>query len=319
MSSTLRTTIFSSSLMCDTLNRVAQEQRDAFAGNGVFGYQPDPLGQARTERGIDRHRGRHDNRDRAGALVRAELLEHGKAVNGRHLQVEDDDIRLFFTGEFQAFLAAARLDEFILRLVADNLPQHVAERLVVVDQQYALAAVALRGDAFPVRVAEQSRYFEGEDRALSRNTFHLQVTAQQPRQRARQRQAEAGALQLLLQPRLDLRELLEDALVIFLGDTDAGVAHTEEDAIFAHARGDAHLALFGEFQRVGNQVAQDLGDLGLVGIQRRQILRRLEQQIDRRRRQQRLERAAQRAEQAGDGETNRPHVDLARLDLGEIE
>ena len=46
-------------------------------------------------------------------------------------------------------------------------------------------------------------------------------------ERARQRQAEPGALDLALQAIVDLGELLEDLLLILRRDADAGVAHRE--------------------------------------------------------------------------------------------
>ena len=58
-----------------------------------------------------------------------------------------------------------------------------------------------------------------------------------------------------------------------------------------------HLAAFGELDRVGDEVAQDLRNLAFVGIQRRQVDRILEHQGHGIADQQRPQHAAQRAEQ----------------------
>ena len=80
-----------------------------------------------------------------------------------------------------------------------------------------------------------------------------------------------------------------------------------------------HLAALGVLERVRDEVAQDLRQLALVGVDRRNPVRLLEHQRQRLVDEQRPQHAAQRAEQAADLERRRPDLDLAGFDLGEIE
>ena len=84
-------------------------------------------------------------------------------------------------------------------------------------------------------------------------------------------------------------------------------------------RPDADLAGLGELDRVGDEIAQDLGDLALIRHQRRQAAGLLEDESDVIADQQRAQHAAQRAEQIGGLELGRAHHRLAGLDLGDVE
>ena len=100
------------------------------------------------------------------------------------------------------------------------------------------------------------------------------AAAEQLGELAAERQAEAGALHATLERAVDLRELLEDALLVLGGDADAGVGDRERDARRSSgqpARRHAHLAALGELERVGDEVAQDLRHLRLVGVERRHV------------------------------------------------
>src|SRR5262245_36989245 len=73
---------------------------------------------------------------------------------------------------------------------------------------------------------EPARGRERDDRAgsLAGRAFEAQVAAVQPRQAARQGQAEARAVELAVQRRVHLHERLQHALEIALRDADAVVA-----------------------------------------------------------------------------------------------
>ena len=77
-----------------------------------------------------------------------------------------------------------------------------------------------------------------------------------------------------LQRVLDLRELLEDPLLVLGARCRCRCRRTENTTRVAVVRRRAahpDLAPLGELQRVGDEVAQDLRDLALVGVQRRQV------------------------------------------------
>ena len=63
-------------------------------------------------------------------MVGLQLLQHGEAVDRRHLQVENDHVGSLLAREPQAFVAAARLEELVARFVGDDLahPAGIGER-----------------------------------------------------------------------------------------------------------------------------------------------------------------------------------------------
>ena len=119
----------------------------------------------------------------------------------------------------------------------------------------------------------------------------------------------------------DLAELLKDDAEIRRGDADAGVADKESHGVgVAIAVGpNPHLAALGELDRVREEIAQNLRNLGLVGVERRQTARVLEDERDRVADEQRAQHAAKRAEQVLDGELDRRDRRLARFDFRQVE
>src|SRR5262249_44795993 len=134
--------------------------------------------------------------------------------------------------------------------------------------------------------------------AAAEFAFDGNGAAQQLGELLRKRKAEAGPPNLALHRVLDLREFLEDDALVLRGEADAGIGDAEYDIapVRKEARGYPHLALFGELQRVRNEVAQDLGDLAVVRAKLRNILGLLEYEVDRSVEHQRAQHAAQRSE-----------------------
>jgi hypothetical protein len=124
-----------------------------------------------------------------------------------------------------------------------------------------------------------------------------------------------------LQVGVDLRVLLEDARLVLRRDADAGVGDREDHRVAAPLPGrDPHLPLLRVLQRIGDEVAQDLRDLRLVGEEGREVVRLLDHQLDRLGLgQERPEHAAQRAEEVRHAELGGADRDLARLHLGQVE
>src|SRR5262245_4492337 len=73
-----------------------------------------------------------------------------------------------------------------------------------------------------------SRHGELEARACPGLALQLDAAPQQGGQLARQREAQAGAGDPLLQRVIHLLELLEDPLLVLRRDADAGVAHRQD-------------------------------------------------------------------------------------------
>ncbi len=80
---------------------------------------------------------------------------------------------------------------------------------------------------------------------------------------------------------MDLFELLEDALVVLRRDADARVPDLEHHLVALRRQAGRHpdFALLGEFQGVGDEVAEDLDDLALVGMQRGKVQWIVEHQV----------------------------------------
>lgn len=118
-----------------------------------------------------------------------------------------------------------------------------------------------------------NRQLHDKTRSLSGNTLQADRAIQYLDQLAGNGQPQAGAAEAPTGRAIDLLESLEDAFVLLRGDTDAGITHHDLQGfalIIQLSRRAAdrqlHLAGFGEFQRVGQQVAQDLMQPPAIGM-----------------------------------------------------
>ena len=109
-------------------------------------------------------------------------------------------------------------------------------------------------------------------------------------------------------------------LLIFAGDANAGIATVKTTPVrHRKLRRNPHLAVFGEFNRVGDEVAEDLRDFALVRDEWRKVRRLVEDEGDVGIQQQRAQHPAKRAEQVANIEFGRAHYDLAGFHFGEVE
>src|SRR3990170_1733676 len=106
---------------------------------------------------------------------------------------------------------------------------------------------------------------EGEGRALAELARERQRAAVQLDQPASQREPQARSLALPRVVVADLAELLEHRLLVFCRDPDAGIGdrHRHRVAVQRRAHGDL-ASLWGELDRVGQEVEQHLLDLAFV-------------------------------------------------------
>ena len=170
------------------------------------------------------------------------------------------------------------------------------------------------------RTRQLYRNHHREDRPLAEFALHLHVPSQQRGQLARQRQAQPGAPQALLNGRIHLGEVVEDVGQVLRGDTDAGVGHGQAHLVRAvRAHGHAHLALERELQGVGDEVAQDLRELAVIGVQPRDALGLLEHQGQLRVGQDGAEHAAQGGEQVHHLEPSGRDVHPPGFDLRQVQ
>ena len=155
-------------------------------------------------------------------------MQDGEAIDVRHLQIEHDDVGLLVARPAQAVAAIDGLEHLVARLVPDDLLHDVAERLVVIDDQDALARQLVGAVRRSNALTVYSRDRQCKDRALTEHAFDSDRAADQFGERSRQRQAETGALHFLLQTRIDLREFLENPIMILGRDADPGIANGED-------------------------------------------------------------------------------------------
>src|SRR4029453_361783 len=114
-------------------------------------------------------------------------------------------------------------------------------------------------------LASTYRNRERKRRAHAHLALHPDPPAVELDELAAQGQAQARPFGFLLR-RPHLSELLEHLLLILRGDTDAGVADRHLDrAISRRCRNLDSPTLWREFDRIGEQIQDDLPDLSLVG------------------------------------------------------
>ncbi len=99
-------------------------------------------------------------------------------------------------------------------------------------------------------------------------------------QLARERKAQSCTFYALLQTAFNLRKFLKDDALIALGDADAGVRHRELDLVIVLASAHTDFTARRELDGIGDKVAENLGDLLLIGEQWRKIISRLKDQIE---------------------------------------
>jgi hypothetical protein len=132
----------------------------------------------------------------------------------------------------------------------------------------------------------RQRQVDGEPAAMLGRRGHRDLPAEQGGQLAADRQAEARAPVKAGRRPVSLHERLEDPLLVLLRDADPGIpdadgqcrrgtgerAHVGVPARLGGPELDAHLALCGELERVGEEILEDLtqalgvGDDGLRGV-----------------------------------------------------
>ena len=85
------------------------------------------------------------------------------------------------------------------------------------------------------------------------------------------RQSETRAALLARGGVIDLLKLLEDPLLVGLGDAGSRVRHRDDELTVGAARLQPHLARLGELDRVADEVQQNLGEAPIVAPAARQV------------------------------------------------
>src|SRR5260370_21546858 len=202
------------------------------------------------------------------SFVDLQIIQNVKDTWIGHYQVQKNQGRKFKTCTFRG-LRSGCLDNAKARS-AKKLPDEVPGSRLIINHQNGVRlplSIGRAGLARGLR-CRPYRQAEGERGALSDNTFHRQAATHQFREPPRQGKTEAGPLQLALDRVVDLRKFLKDPFLIFRGDSDPGVFHSDANfvAAFRKVGGHPDLALLRKFQCIGDQVPQYLAELTFIGV-----------------------------------------------------
>ncbi len=219
----------------------------------------------------------YDDRMRAGRGACTDLACDGHPVDIGHAPVEQENIvglcRVF--DGLQCGLSAGHRIHAPAKFGGDA--HQVVERcIVVVGDQHARHRFRRQGRQFALRLWWRGffqRHHEIEFAAAAGHAFHFQFAAHQFDQASADGQPQAAAAVPSTGGRVGLQERREDHALLFLGNTDAGIADRKQQLeLVGVAAGEAahrqhHFALFGELDRIADQVDQHLVDAQRIAQQ----------------------------------------------------
>ena len=155
--------------------------------------------------------------------------------------------------------------------------------------------------------------------AVARAGVHPQPATVHLDDPPRDREPEPGAALGLGDRIVGLLELLEQLLLIGGIDSRPGVVHRHAERAIGRRDLDRHFAGVGELDRVADQIEQHLGQLLLVAVASRHVGRHVELEAQVLLRRQRLDRAVHLVNHVLHRIIGERQLELARLDLGEVE
>ena len=160
---------------------------------------------------------------------------------------------------------------------------------------------------------------EREDRTVARAGVHPEPATVHLDDPPRDGEPEPGAALGLGDRIVGLLELLEQLLLIGGIDSRSGVVHRHAERAIGRRDLDRHFAGVGELDRVADQIEQHLGQLLLVAVASRHVGRHVELEAQVLLRRQRLDRAVHLVDHVFHRIIGERQLELARLDLGEVE
>lgn len=248
-------------------------------------------------------------------------LRHQAAVTQFMGQVEEDAGEVGFVFDHQDAAVAERRALTVVvkrrqRAFWRCRHRHLRGRRQGVDRRAQAEGLHAVPHAFVVLWQDQA-----EHTAFARAAVNADLPAQQMRQVARDRKPQAGATVTAVAGTVDLMEGTENGLLLVGGNADASIAHSEDNASASLVTDvQAHLATLGELDGIGQQVLEDLLQALAVGEQgggyiRFSVYFEGQPLVP----GQRFEHAAQALDQAFHLSAFRAHLELAGLDLGNVE
>ncbi len=211
----------------------------------------------------------HDHIGFANRVVRPQFLDHFEAVLFRHVNIGQHDRER----PPVPFSISQELERFVRRgsrrgvhpPSTDQLGEDPSVGVVVVNDQDGHPDNPLRMSRRDGRTAVATTQREREEKSapVADLAFDLYLPTHQSDQVGRDRQPQPGAAKTTRCRCVDLSESVKDGFAFLFGYTDPGVpdfkAKLDQVVVPAHGidRND-HFAAFGEFDRVANQVDDDL-------------------------------------------------------------
>ncbi|MNZ62523.1 hypothetical protein D3C78_806480 [compost metagenome] len=290
------------------------------------------------------------DRNMSGVGLFLEALQHGQAGVVRQAHVQQDRIGQELCGQLIAFVGTMGHQALIPQLMR-QIEEDMRKTDLVLHHQNAptgkrrIAAVigkawclwcdspgfawrrgCRRGSLHrlnPLRIVFNVtlRQHQGEDTALPRLAADADRSAEQGRQVPRDRQPQPRATVTTIGGAVGLVERLENTFKLIAGNTDPRIAnHKTETGVRLADDGEADRALFGELDRVRQQVLEHLFQALGIGEQYRRCIR-----LHLSREHQLLvggqghEHPAQAIYQPRDAGVLRTYLQLAGLDSGNVE
>src|SRR5579883_837839 len=255
----------------------------------------------------------------------AQRLRDFPAVHAGHRDIEQEKIGPAMLGKRQAArtIGCAKQDE---AKRGQHLPQEIAMYGIVVGDEDGLARTLIAGDGrLHRRSASRIGYLRQQDldseiAADTDGRGHLDVAAHHASEQPADGEPEARSGLRLRDAECAALEGRKDAFEIVSPNARAGVDHLELGDRVAVMHDELHRAGLGEFDRVGQEIDQDLAQPLLVRIDHeRQHGRPLEDEIDPLGRGLQAEHADQLIEEIGQPHLVARQIETARLDLGNVE
>ena len=224
--------------------------------------------------------GTDDHRNSAGLGVLLELLQDLPAINVGHHNIEGNGKGLVLAGEGHGLRRVGK-GEHLVTMVGEVAFIKVEHLAVIINRKDEARGVSgltiwlctwLRFS----RGRQGKREGEVENAALANFTMNADAAAMQLDKQARDGEAKARAANFAGGGRVNLREGLEELVLIFSRDARTGINNGDEDLGVALRRGgnlsfDRDDAFIGEFGGIGKEVDQHLADAGGVGADNWQV------------------------------------------------
>ena len=234
--------------------------------------------------------GGHGDDPRPGGvgILGAEAAGAFEAVHDGHLDVEQEGVETFARDGVERLGAVEGEGGRVAELLKEKRG-HALVHGVVLDEENAQRVVTgergveggLLGDGRRRRDrGGDERKIDEELRAPAGGGFDADVAAEDGDEAMGDGESEAGAAVFAGGGGVDLAEGLEEPVLAFERDADAGVAHREAKPLGLVGRGggetgraDENLAVLGEFDGVGDEIDEDLANAeGVADEERRDVV-----------------------------------------------